>query len=304
MLISAYRTGKFALQNFWRNFWLSFITLTMLVLTLVTVNILLVLNFMTDQAIQAVEDRVEVSVYFHALTPQTTVESAVSSLRVLPQVRDVATISAEEALDKFRRRHSQDEMILQSLEEIGGNPFGPSLIIKAQTVSDFEVILQALENPQFREDIREKDFSDYQDIVARIKTFTDRVRTFGMVLSGIFLLIVVLVVFNTVRMGLFIHREEIGIMKLVGASNSFIRAPFLLEMILLSLLAIGVTLAILFPLLAILEPTFALYVGGNSAGLVAHFTENGLQIFGLQFLLLMLLTMFSTSMAMRKYLKV
>ena len=182
MFISAYRTGKFALQNFWRNFWLSFITLTMLVLTLVTVNILLVLNFMTDQAIQAVEDRVEVSVYFHALTPQTTVESAVSSLRVLPQVRDVATISAEEALDKFRRRHSQDEMILQSLEEIGGNPFGPSLIIKAQTVSDFEVILQALENPQFREDIREKDFSDYQDIVARIKTFTDRVRAFGLVL--------------------------------------------------------------------------------------------------------------------------
>lgn len=304
MFISFYRVTTFALQNFWRNFWLSLITLTMLVLTLVTVNVLIVLNFLTDQAIQAVEDRIEVSVYFHASASETSVGDAVASLRALEQVRDVETISADEALEQFRARHAKDLMIMQSLEEIGSNPFGPSLVIKAQNVSDFEMILQALENPQFRDQIREKDFSDYQEIVTRIKTTTDRVRTFGLVLSCIFLFIAILVVFNTVRIGLFIHREEIGIMKLVGASNSFVRAPFLLEMLLLSLLAVGVMLAILFPMLAVVQPKFEEYLGGQPVALVDYFVTNGLSIFGLQLLLLVALTMTSTSMAMRNYLKV
>lgn len=304
MFISTYRVTKFAFQNFWRNFWLSLITITMLVLTLLTVNILIVLNFVTDQAIQTVEDRVEISVYFHSSTPQTSVDNAVSYLRSLSQVRDVQTISAQEALDQFIARHQQDEIILKSLDEIGANPFGPSLVIKAQTVSDFDFILEALENPEFRDYIREKDFSNYSDVVARIQNATDRIRTFGLALSIIFLLIAVLIVFNTVRMSLFIHREEIGIMKLVGASDRFVRAPFLLEMILLSLIAIVVTLLIAYPTVAILEPKFGFYFGGEPIGLVNYFEKNGLMIFGFEFVGLVLLTMFSTGMAMRKYLKV
>ena len=77
MFVSSYRITKFALQNFWRNFWLSIITLSMLVLTLVTINILLVLNFVTNQAIQTVEERIEVSVYFEKEVEQSTVDSAV-----------------------------------------------------------------------------------------------------------------------------------------------------------------------------------------------------------------------------------
>ncbi|MBI4713630.1 ABC transporter permease [Candidatus Uhrbacteria bacterium] len=304
MFISTYRVTKFAFQNFWRNFWLSLITITMLVLTLLTVNILIVLNFVTDQAIQTIEDRVEISVYFHSSTPQTSVDNAVSYLRSLSQVRDVQTISAQEALDQFIARHQQDEIILKSLDEIGANPFGPSLVIKAQTVSDFDFILEALENPEFRDYIREKDFSNYSDVVARIQNATDRIRTFGLALSIIFLLIAVLIVFNTVRMSLFIHREEIGIMKLVGASDRFVRAPFLLEMILLSLIAIVVTLLIAYPTVAILEPKFGFYFGGEPIGLVNYFEKNGLMIFGFEFVGLVLLTMFSTGMAMRKYLKV
>lgn len=304
MFISTYRITKFAFQNFWRNFWFSLITITMLVMTLLTVNILIILNFVTDQAIQTVEDRVEISVYFHSSSPQTAVDNAVSYLRSLSQVKDVKINTAQEALDQFIARHQNDEEILQSLEEIGGNPFGPSLTVKAFEVSEFEFILDALENPEFRDYIREKDFSNYQDVVARIKDTTDRVRTFGVALSVIFLLIAILIVFNTVRMSIFIHREEIGIMKLVGASDSFVRAPFLLEMILLSLIAIVVTILIVYPTVAILEPKFGYYFGGESIGLANYFEQKGLMIFGLELVGLVLLTMFSTGLAMRKYLKV
>ncbi|MBM5789963.1 FtsX-like permease family protein [Candidatus Parcubacteria bacterium] len=304
MILSIYRVSKFAIQNFWRNFWLSLITITMLVLTLLTVNILVVLNFVTDRAIQAVADRVEVSVYFHANASETSVQNAVTYLRSLQQVRDVATISADEALEQFAARHQDDETIMKSLEEIGTNPFGPSLIVKAHEVADFNTVLEALENPQFRDNIREKDFSNYEAIITRIKDTTDRIRTFGIVLSGIFLLIAVLIVFNTVRMGLFIHREEIGIMKLVGASNAFVRAPFLLEMVLLSVVALAVTALLLYPTLAVLEPKFGFYFGGQTVGLINYFEQNGWRLFGLQLAGLVFLTLFSTWLAMRKYLKV
>ena len=173
MFISTYRVIKFAFQNFWRNFWLSVITITMLVMTLLTVNILIVLNFVTDQAIQTVEDRIEVSVYFHSSAPQKSVDNAVSYLRSLSQVKDVQTISAQESLDKFVLVHKKDSAIIESLEEIGSNPFGPAFVVKAQSVSDFDFILDALENPEFRDAIREKDFSNYSDVVTKIKNTTE-----------------------------------------------------------------------------------------------------------------------------------
>lgn len=276
----------------------------MLLLTLITVNILLFLNVMTDRAISLVEDRVEVSVYFYDYTEETTVSAAVAYLRGLAQVRDVETVTPDEAYEQFVARHSQDEELMASLEELGGNPFGPSLIVKAQSVEDYEDIIDALDNPQFRDFIRDQDFSDYETIVDRIENVTNRLRAFGIALAIIFLLIAVLIVFNTVRMGIFIHHEEIAIMRLVGASNWFIKAPFFLEMMLLSLIAVGITIAIVYPIAAFLEPQMSVYFSSESVGLVDFFTKNGLSIFGGQFLGLALVTIFSTGLAMRKYLKV
>src|SRR3989339_399848 len=304
MFVSTYRITKFAFQNFWRNFWLSVITITMLVMTLITVNILLVLNYVTDQAIRSVEDRIEVSVYFQQETKQETVDSAVSYLRGLSQVRDVVTISSEDALKRFIEQHKDSPVVLDSLNELGGNPFGATLIVKAKEAQDFNQILDALENPQFRDSIREKDFSNYTQIIERIQGTTERIRFFGFVIMGVFLAIAILIVFNTVRIGIFIHREEIGIMRLVGASNWFIKAPFLLEMILLSLIAVGLTAIIVYPAVAFIEPQLSVYFGAESAGLVDYFAQNGLMIFGGQFLALILVTLFSTGLAMRKYLKV
>lgn len=304
MFVSSYRVTQFAFQNFWRNFWLSVITVSMLLLTLLTVNILLTLNVIADKAIGLVEDRIEVAVYFYDSTQEETLSAAVAYLRGLGEVRDVAIVSAQEAYDQFVARHQADEAIMASLEELGGNPFGPSLIVKAYAPEDFEEIIDALDNPQFRDAIRDKDFSNYQDIVGRIRSTTDRVRAFGIALAAIFLLIAVLIVFNTVRIGLFIHREEIAIMRLVGASNWFIKAPFLLEMVLLSLIAVGLAAAIAYPTVAFIEPQLGAYFGAGEAGLADYFARNGLAIFGGQLLALVLVTMGSTGLAMRKYLKV
>lgn len=305
MFTATGRVIKFALQNFWRNFWLSLVTVSMLALTLLSVNILLVLNRVTDSAIQAVENRIEVSVYFNPTVTTDQLTSAAGELRALPQVRDVETITADDALAQFKARHASDDAILQSLTEVGGNPFGPSLVIKAGSADDFPAILTALQDPRFQDEIREKDFSDYTDVINRIRSLTDRARTIGFAIATLFLIIAALIVFNTVRISTFVHREEIGIMKLVGATDRFVKAPFLVEAILYSLLATAIVAGIMLPAVAALEPTLNQFLGsGNSVGLVTFFQQDGLLIFGGEFVALSLLNMLATSLAMRRYLRV
>ncbi len=303
MFIAFYRASKFAMQNFWRNIWLSLMTVSILVLTLLSINVLLVLNVVTDRAIAYVEQRVDVSVYFYETVTEEQLTSVVSYLRTLTQVKDVQVVTAEEALTRFQSQHEGDEEILQSLNEYGGNPFGSTLVVQAHSVDDFDFIISALDHPDYEEWIREKDFSNYQDIINSIEASTDRVRWFGYGLSGLFLLITALIVFNTVRMGIFIHREEIGIMRLVGASSWFIRSPFLLEAILYSFLATVIAGALLYPILLQVEPKVDAYFG-STTGLIAYFIQNGLWIFGGQFILLSILNMLATSFAMRRYLKI
>ena len=276
----------------------------MLVLTLLTVNILVILNLLTDKTINFVQDKVEVSVSFKADTSEEILKNAATYLRNLPQVKDVLIMKSEDVLAQFQARHENDPAILASINEVGGNPFGPSLIVKADSAAAFPFIIESLDNPQFREDIQEKDFSDYEPIIERIRAITERVQWGGYGMSGIFLLVAILIIFNTVRIGVFIHREEIGIMKLVGASNWFVRAPFLLESLLCSLLAVAVIVAMVFPLAGVIEPKLQVIFEGQSLGLVQYFRDFGWKIFGIEFLVLAFVGILSTWLAMRRYLKV
>jgi len=303
-MVSFIRAIRFALQNIWRNFWLSVITVTMLVLTLLSVNLLLVMDFVTSRATQYVEDRIEVSVYFKAGTPQEKAMNALAYLRNLSQVRDVQSVTADEALIRFKDRHAGEEAILRSVTEVGRNPFGPALIIRAKSAADFPFILEALDSPQFSQDIREKDFSNYEQIIRRIQQTTDSIRLFGFGLCLIFLTIATLIIFNTVRIGIFIHREEIGIMKLVGATDGFVRAPFLIEVILYSILATVIVSAIVLPSIAALDPKLNLFFSGYSMGIVPYFQKNGWMIFGSELAGLTVINLFSTYVAMRRHLRV
>ncbi len=276
----------------------------MLVLTLLTVNILVVLTLVTDTAIRAVEDKVDVSIYFEADTEESTVKSASAYLQGLSQVRDVSMITPEEGLERFRQRHLDDEEVLSSLDEVGENPIGYTLVVRAYDADEFPFILEAIDSPQYRDAIRKKDFSGYAMIIERLTNTTNSVQLFGLALSGIFLMIAILIIFNTVRITVFVHREEIAIMKLVGATNGFVRAPFFFEAIFCSLIAVAVSAAIVFPTVGFLQPRFDGYFQDASVNLVQYFIDNGLMIFGGELAGLVLVSILSTAYAMRRYLRV
>lgn len=303
MLTATARVIKFAFQNFWRNIWFSVLTVTILVLTLLTVNILIVLNVLGKAAVRSVENRIDITVSVETGTAPEIVNEIQSYLSSLAQVAEVSVIEPEEALVAFKERHANDPQILESLEEVSENPFGATLVVRARSTTDYQFILEALEHPTYARFIEEKYFTDHETIIARITRIADRLRTFGIWLAGVFAAIAILIIMNTIRVAIYTYREEIGIMKLVGASNWFVRLPFLLESVIYSVVAVLVTMALVFPLVRVVEPYLQTFFEGTPVELTSFFATNILFVFGYQLLALVVLTIFSSSIAVGRYLK-
>lgn len=302
--LSIFRLFRFAVQNFFRNFWLSFITITIFVLTLVTVNAVLVMNVMADAALQSVEEKVEVSVYFTPEASEDLVKAVQGYLLGLGQVRDVRFVTADEALEDFKTKNADNPVILSSLDEIDGNPFGHALVVSANSPEDFDFILESVETPEFSPFIKETDKSDYQTVIQNIRTLSSRVRIGGIILAGFFTLVAIMIIFNTIRVAIYVHRDEIAIMKLVGANDWFVRGPFLLEAVLYSLFATALIITLVFIALGALDPWVSRYFGDVNVSLQTYFYENALVIFGTQLAALSLLSLVTTYLAMRRYLRV
>lgn len=303
MFTSTIRVIKFALQNFRRNIWLSIATVSMLVLTLLSVNVLVALNVLGKTAVRSVEERIDVTASFVPDVSEQVVTEVSSYFSALEQVKSVELISSEKALEEFKAKHENNPQILRSLEELEKNPFGPTLVIRANSTSDYPFILEALENPTYREFIVSKNFADHELIISRINNLTARLRAFGISLAAFFAIIAILIIMNTIRVAIYTYREEIGIMKLVGASNWFVRAPFLFESLIYSLLAVAITAIIVLPVSAIVEPQLQNFFEGVPVGLLGFFRDNFFIVFGVELLALVVLNMISSATALGKYLK-
>ncbi len=304
-LVSLYRAIKFSLQDFWRNIWLSLITIFIVVLTLLLVNILITINVLANYAVKSVEDKVDISIYFDSKATEKQVLEVKARLLELPVVKGVEYISKEEALKDFKIKHQNEPEVLESVKELEKNPLPATLIIKAKDPQHYQAIIGFLnDNKDYGNLIEDQNFNDHKEMIKRINNITSRVYQVGIILSLIFALVVVLIVFNTVRIAIYTHREEIGIMKLVGANNWFVRSPFLLEGVLYSLLACVLAVIITYPLLGVVQSYASSFFDSGGFNLVNYFNGHFLIIFGLEFLVMALLNVLSTSWATRRYLKV
>jgi len=303
-LRTIHRTTKFAFQNFWRNIWLTLATILVFVLTLVTINILLSMNYMTDVAINSVENRIDVSVYFDEEASEEIIIGAKDYLLALSQVKNVEYVSADEAYIRFTEANKNKPDVLRALDTIETNPLGGSLIITAHDTADFDFILEVLDNPTFGKYITRKDFSDHKVVIERIQNVTENIKLFMYFLAAVFAFIASLIVLNSIRVSIYTHKEEIAIMRLVGADNGFIRLPFIIESIIMSLLATVLTIALVLPSAKAAEPALSTFFDGTEIGMHAYFVTNWLTIFGTQFLILSALAILASIIAIRRYLRV
>jgi len=294
----------FAWQGFWRNIWLSIVTITIIALALFSVNFLIILNVVTATAIDVIKNKVDVSLYFRPEITETQVLEAQTFLSALAQIETTTYISQQDALQAFRQRHQQDQTIIASLDELGDNPLGATLIVKAKQIEDYPEIISVVTNSKYNDLILDKNFADNQVYIEKIKNVSDNVNKIGFAAAGIFILIAGLIVFNTIRVAIYTHREEIGIMKLVGATNWFIRSPFIVESFFYAILGTVLAVAVVFPALNVVQPYIDAFFLAEGFSLRDYFMSHFLAIFGIELLITILLNVSSSSIAIRRYLRV
>ncbi len=301
---SFFRIIRFGLQSILRNFWLSFVTVSVFFLTLLTVNAVIALNVLAQASVQSVEERVQVTVYFTSDTTEGMVKNVQAYLLGIPQVKEVTYIPADEALASFKARHAADPVILAALEEVDGNPLGQAIKIRAYNAADFGFIIEALNTPEYSPFIKEKNYNDYTSALNALSEFSTKVRFGFLALATFFAFIAMLIVFNTIRVAIYVHRDEIGIMKLVGANDWIIRGPFLFETVFYACIATSLIAGAMYGILTATNPYILRFFAGVDVNLLGYFWENAPLIFGGQLIGLSLVGLATTTVAMQKYLRV
>ncbi len=304
MFISLHRIFRFAFQNVWRNAWLSFVTITILVLTLLLVNFFVALNALLDHSLATVEEKVNVTVHFQQTAQEADIQQMITALSALPEVASTEVRTKEEALEKFRTTFAEDPHVQESLQELERNPLPSSVVVKARDIAGYDTILATINDPRFAGSIERQTFVDRTTFIKSLQNIKNNARTIGTGVPLFFALIAVLIVINTIRMTIYSRRREVGIMKLVGATNRFIRAPLFLEGILYSVVAVLLTIFIMFPLASSLQPYLNSLFVGAPFDLLAFFGDNFVIIFGSELFALVLLNTLSSFIAIGRYLKV
>jgi len=268
-----------------------------------TINALIVLNLLADTAVHEVKNKIDVTVRFNQDIREEQVVNVQNYLLSVQGVKEVEYVSKEDSLIDFRAKHSDDPQILESLQELGDNPFGATLIIRAQDADQYQEIITALESEQYKNLIKDKNFDDHRTFIDRVNTISDRVQFSVMVMAIAFALISILIVFNTIRVAIYSHRDEIRVMTLVGATDGFVVAPYIVQGFLYALLSVALTALVLYPLLAILQPYLTIFFETGVTDLIGYYNQHAVVIFGTQFLVSAALNIFSAILASTRYLK-
>ncbi|MFA5030062.1 MAG: permease-like cell division protein FtsX [Patescibacteria group bacterium] len=302
-----FRTIKFALQNVYRNIWLTIMTVTILVLALFSVSIVISLNSVSEQLLTSVKQKVDISI---AVLPDSTEDQAkslVDRLQNLPEVKSATYVSSDEALEEFRIQHKDDADIQETLDLLEENPLPARIIISSNEIESFPSILSYL-NQDENQKIVSTDTTEVEQaqiVIERLSSLSNQIQKIALGVTIIFIVISFLVVFNTIRIAIYTHKEEIGIMKLVGASNWFIRTPFLIEGMLYAFFATVITIAILAPVLGFLAPHLNdTFFASYNIDISQFFEAHLLSLIIYQFIGAAVLNMASASFAISRYLKV
>ncbi|MBI4252803.1 ABC transporter permease [Candidatus Uhrbacteria bacterium] len=304
MITSFNRIIRFSFQNFWRNAWLSFVTISILTLTLLSVNFFVALNALFDYSLLTIEEKVNITVHFQQTAQENNVKAFLASLSAMPDVASTEVRTKEEALEKFRTTFKGDQHIQESLQELENNPLPSSVIIRAKEIQRYDSILAFINDPRYQGIIERQTFVDRTKFIERLQELKINARRIGAGVTIFFALIAALIVVNTIRMTIFTRRREVGIMKLVGATNRFIRAPLFLEGIWYSIASVLLTILIVFPLISTFQPYLNHLFENSPFDMLAYFSDNFGIIFGSQFAAIVLLNTLASFIAIGRYLKV
>ena len=301
MFLALGRTFKEGLNNFWRNGWLSFATIVILTLSLYLFGVLFIVSSYAHDLIQKAQGRVDVSIYFKSDTPEENISGAKAELEKYNEIKSVDYVSKEKALETFKNNNANEPVIIKSLEEMGNNPLLASLIVKANMPEQYGSIVSYIEKSSFKEDISRVNYQKNRSIIDSINLVVSQIKKLGTILVAIFATIAILITFNTIRITIYAHRQEVEVMRLVGASNTFIRMPFVFEGIIYGAVAALLSVGVLFVTTRVVMYNLSPKI---SEVVTNIYVDNVFSLLMAELAFGVLLGVLSSMISIRKYLKV
>jgi len=298
------------IKRIFKSGWLSFsrdgglaaATCLIMLIPILLITSLFLLKDVGQFLISTIQEKADISVYFKEGAPEEDILKVKEEVSEIPEVKSVKYVSKEEALESFVQRHKDDPVLMESLEEVGGNPFLAALNIRSFEASQYQAVANFFETGISENLIEKIDYYQRKSVIERIFALTSGMGKAGISLSIVLAIVAILVAFNTIRLAILNQKEEIKIQRLVGASNWFIRGPFLVQGAISGIFATIICLLIFTLICWFLSPKIEILFSGLN--IWKYFTSNFFTIILLQLVTGIGLGVISSTIAIRKYLKV
>ncbi len=292
-------------RNFIRSGFTSLASILMMVITLFVITSMIFVQTALQSSLNDIKEKVDVTVYFVPGADEDTIMTVKSSISKLPEVRDVSYTSQEEALTQFKDKHANDYLTLQALDELNSNPLGATLNIKAKDPSQYESISKYFDSDNALSKgalniIDKVDYHQNKIIIDRLNSIISGAGRLGFAVSLVLIIISIIITFSTIRLIIYMSREEIGVMKLVGAGSKYIRGPFMVSGMLVGITASLITIILFIPISIWLGNQVTDFIGIN---MFTYFKSNFFQLFIIMLGAGIILGTISSFFAIARYLK-
>ncbi len=302
MYTAAKRIIRSGFIGFWRNAYVSLASIFVMTVALFVIGTTLLVDQLLTASLQNIQSRVDINVYFTTDAPVEEVQTLQVALENLPEVAGVEYTSREEALAQYREVNRGDEVAIQALEELDENPFGASLAVQAVETSQYEGVSDFLSSQTEYEPVIDYiNFNDNREAIERLTNIINAVEQATFFIMLILVIAAVLITFNTIRLAIYTTRDEIGVMRLVGASNMYIRGPFMLQGVMYGFIAGILALLIMYPMVLWLGPKTEAFFEFN---LLQYFVSDFAMIFLVIVGIGVVLGLISSILAVARYLRI
>ncbi len=294
-------------KNFTRGGAVSAATVLIMTVTLAIIASLIFLSALLTFTLDTITSKVDVSVYFVTTASEQDIFAVRDQIKKLPQVAGVTYTSAADALASFRERHATDQLTLQALTELGGNPLDASLEIRAKDPTQYESITSFLEaSPVLSAGgasiVDRINYAQNKEVIDRLALAIQATREVGLAVVVIFALASILIAFATVRLAIYTAKDEIAVMRLVGASNAYIQGPFIVTGVITGIISAALVLGLLWPATWYVGTKTADWFSGFS--IASYYSSHFPIIFCILMVSGVALGAIASVFAIRKYLKV
>ena len=232
------RIVKYGTINFARNIWLSAAASLIMTITLLILFVTVIASIILSQTADAMRDKIDITIYFKPGVSEETLSELSNIMYEDSNVKSVEVKTSEKEYIRFLEENSENTELIATLDDpdmkaIMLSTMNSTMQLKVHNIDNLDSIKNTVAaNELFLKNIdqeKEPSYDEHRSEIETITSWANIAKNGGLILGAVFVGISILVIFNTIRMAIFSRREEIYMMKLVGADKYFIQGPFLVE---------------------------------------------------------------------------